>query len=115
MTALVLAIYAVDNLDPCRAVADHHYRFCAIPSFVDLVRAPLRVVLIGGPSRVVPVTRSLIIRGACLLVDAVNVHLTPVIAANRFLRAAAGSKAKKKHLLQQWISPRAKGRAIGRP
>jgi hypothetical protein len=43
----------------------------------------------------VPVVCSLTIRGTGLLVDAVNVHLTPVIAANRFLRGAAGEQGQK--------------------
>jgi hypothetical protein len=94
-TALVLAIYPVDNLDPRRAVADHHYRFCAVPSFVDLDSAPFRVVLVGGPSRVVPVARSLIGQGACLLVDTVNVHLTPMFEANRFLRGRCRGQGQK--------------------
>jgi hypothetical protein len=50
----------------------------------------------------VPVARSLIGQGACLLVDTVNVHLTPCSRLTGSFGAAAGGKAKKKHLLQQW-------------
>jgi hypothetical protein len=74
---LILAFCAVDDFDPRRAVSYHHYRFCAVPSFVDLLGAPFRIVLVGGPSRIVPFAPSLTIRGASLLVDAVNVHLAP--------------------------------------
>jgi hypothetical protein len=80
------AVYPVDDFHPPWAATDHHYRFCAVPSFVDLVGAPFRVVLGGGPPCVVPFARSLIIRRAGLLVDCVDVHLTPVVVANLFLR-----------------------------
>jgi hypothetical protein len=102
MMPLIFVVYPVDDLDPRQTVSDHHDRFCAIPSFLDLVCAPSRVVPVGGPSCVVPFARSLIFRGASLLVDAVNAHLTPVIAANRFLRGRCQrGKTKKKLLLQR--------------
>jgi hypothetical protein len=87
MTSLVFVAYAVDDFDPRRAVTDHQYRFYTIPSLVDLVRAPYRVVVISGPSRVVPFAYSPIVRRPSLLVKAVNVHVIPMIAANLFLRS----------------------------
>src|SRR3712207_257030 len=92
MTALVLAVQPVDDFDSRRADADHHYRFRAIPSFVDLVGAPFRVVLVGGPSRVMPFARSRLLRGPSLLVDGINVHLTPLIGS---FGAAAGGQGRK--------------------
>jgi hypothetical protein len=87
MTPLVFVAYPVDDFDTRRAVTDHQYRFYAIPSLVDLVGPSYRVVLISGPSRVVPFARSPIVRRPSLLVKAVNVHVTPMIAANWFLRS----------------------------
>jgi cold shock protein len=84
--ALLPAVCPVDDLDPRRAVSYYNYRFCAIPSFVDLDSAPFRVIPVGGPSRIVPFARSLSIRGASLPVDTVNVHLTSMIETNRLLR-----------------------------
>ena len=80
--ALVFVTYAVDDFDTRRAVTDHQRRFYAIPSLVDLVGAPYRVVLISGPSCVVPFAHSPIVRRPSHLVKAVNVHVTPMIAAN---------------------------------
>jgi hypothetical protein len=93
--ALVPAVCPVDDLDPRRAVSYNNYRFYAIPSFVDLDSAPFRTIPVGGPSRIVPFVSSLAIRGASLLVDTVNVHLTPLIGTNRLLRAAAGEQGRK--------------------
>ena len=84
--ALVPAVCPVDDLNPRRAVSYYNYRFCAIPSFVDLDSATFRVLPVGGPSRIVPFASSLTIRGASLPVDAVNVHLTSMIETNRLLR-----------------------------
>jgi hypothetical protein len=52
--ALVLAVHPVDDLDLRRAVADHHYRFYAVPSFVEFVGTKYRVVLVGSSSCIVP-------------------------------------------------------------
>src|ERR687893_2828432 len=84
MTPLVIA-YPVDDFDPCPAVTNYQYRFCAIPSLVDLVGAPYRVVLVSGPSCIMPLACCGVVRRVSFLVDGVNAHVTPVIAANQFL------------------------------
>src|SRR5918995_5839750 len=98
MTPLVFVAYPVDDFDPPPAVTDHQYRVCAIPSLVDLVGAQFRVVLVGGPSRVMPFARSRLLRGPSLLVDAVNVHLTPMIGTNRFLRGRCRGARPKRNI-----------------
>src|SRR5215210_5672405 len=55
--ALVLTVYPVDDFDLRRAVTDHHYRFFAVPSFVEFVGTKFRVALVGGPSCIVPFVR----------------------------------------------------------
>src|SRR5215210_2496135 len=101
---LILAVQPVEDFDPRRAVTDHHYRFCAVPTFVDLVGAPFRVVLVGVPSRVVPVARSLTIRGASLLVDAVNVHLYPHDRDQRLLRGRCRGARPKRNFCYNYNS-----------
>jgi hypothetical protein len=86
MTPLVFVAYPVDDFDSCPAVTNYQYRFCAIPSLVDLVGASYRVVLVSGPSRVMPLACCGVVRRVGFLVDAVNAHVTPMIAANQFLR-----------------------------
>src|SRR5215218_10980517 len=76
--ALVLAVYSVDNLDLRRAVTDHHYRFFAVPSFVELVGTKYRIVLVGGPSCIVPFGRCGTLRRAGFFVDAVDAQVTPI-------------------------------------
>ena len=55
--ALILAVYPVDDFDLRRTVTDHHYRFCAVPSFVEFVGAKYRFVPVSGPSCIVPLGR----------------------------------------------------------
>ena len=86
MTPLVFVAYPVDDFDPCPAATNHQYRFCAIPSFVELVGANYRLVPVSGPSRVVPFVRCRIVRRVSFFVDGVKAHVIPVIAANQFLR-----------------------------
>ena len=77
--ALVLAVYPVDNFDLRRAVTDHHYRFYAIPSFVELVGAKYGVIPISGPSYIVPFVRCGTVRRVGFFVDAVNAQGTPLV------------------------------------
>src|SRR5215210_6255223 len=77
--ALVLAVYPVDNLDLRRAVTDHHYRFFAVPSFVEFVGTKYRIVLVGSPSCVVPFVRFGTVRRVGFFVDAVNAQVTPMV------------------------------------
>jgi hypothetical protein len=86
MTPLVFIAYPVDDFDPCPPVTNYQYRFCAIPSLVDLVGAPYRVVLVSGPSCIMPLACCGVVRRVSFFVDGVNAHVTPVIAANQFLR-----------------------------
>jgi hypothetical protein len=81
MTPLVFVAYPVDDFDSPPAVTDHQYRFCAIPSLVDLVGAQYRVVLVKGPSCIMPFACCGIVRRVSFLVDAVNAHVTPMIVA----------------------------------
>ena len=85
MTPLVIA-YPIDDFDPCPAVTNYQYRFCAIPSLVDLVGAPYRAVLVSGPSCIMPLARCGVVRRVSFLIDSVDAHVTLVIAANQFLR-----------------------------
>jgi hypothetical protein len=73
---LVLAVYPVDNFDLRRAVTDHHYRFYAVPSFIEFVGATYRLVPVIGPSCIVPFGTA---RRMGFLVDAVNAQATPVV------------------------------------
>src|SRR5688572_15965269 len=77
--ALVLAVYPVDDFDLRRAVTDHHYRFFAVPSFVEFVGTKYRVVLVGGPSCIVPFGRCGTVRRVGFLVDAVNAQASPMV------------------------------------
>src|SRR5215210_6826464 len=77
--ALVLAAYPVDDLDLRRAVTDHHYRFFAVPSFVEFVGTKYRVALVGGPSCIVPFVRCGTLRRVGFFVDAVNAQVTPMV------------------------------------
>src|SRR5215212_4986663 len=77
--ALVLAIHPVDDFDPRRAVTDHHYRFYAIPSLVELVGAKYRLVPVSSPSCIVPFVRSGTVRRVGFFVDAVNAQVTPMV------------------------------------
>lgn len=100
--ALVFAAYTVENLDPRRTITEHQYRFYAVPSLEDFLSAPFRTVLVGGPSRVAPFACSRIVRRPGFLVETENVHVTPTLAANRFLRGRCRrGKAEKKRLLQR--------------
>ena len=108
--ALLPAVCPVDDLDPRRAVSYYNYRFCAIPSFVDLDSAPFRVIPVGGSSRILPFTSSLTIRGASLPVDAVNVHLTSMIETNRLLRGRCRSARPKRNVCYNHdSSPKGRG------
>jgi hypothetical protein len=111
MTPLGFVAYPVDDFDPCPTVANHQYRFCAIPSLVDLVGAPYRVVLVSGPSRVVPFARSPIVRRPSLLVKAVNVHVTPMIAADWFLRSHWWARPKRNSCYNHDKSRKGRGQA----
>jgi hypothetical protein len=86
LTPLVFITYPVDDFDPCLTVTNYQYRFCAIPSFVDLVGAPYRVVLVSGPSCIMPLACCGVLRRVSFLIDGVNAHVTLVIAAIQFLR-----------------------------
>ena len=86
MTPLVFITYPVDDFNPCLAVTNYQYRFCAIHSLVDLVGAPYRVVLVSGSSCIMPLAYCGIVRRVSFLIDSVNAHVTLVIAANQFLR-----------------------------
>src|SRR5919112_2106645 len=77
--ALVLAVYPVDNLDLRRAVTDHHYRFYAIPSFVEFNGTKYRVVLVGSPSCIVPFGHRGTVRRVGFFVDAVYAQVTPMV------------------------------------
>src|SRR5215208_4848734 len=77
--ALILAVYPVDNFDLRRAVTDHHYRFYAIPSFVEFVGTKYRVVLVGSPSCIVPFGHCGTVRRVGFFVDAVNAQVTPMV------------------------------------
>src|SRR5215212_1488386 len=98
---LVILTYSVDDFDTFRTFTDHQCRFYAISSLVDLVSVPHRTAQVSCPSCIMPFARCRIIRRVGFLVDAVNVHLTSMIAVNRFLRGR-WSKTKKKRLLQSW-------------
>src|SRR5919107_5187127 len=100
---LVILAYSVDHFYTLRTVTDHQCRFYAISSLVDLISVPHRTAQLSCPSCIMPFARRRIIRRVGFLVDAVNVHLTSLIAVNRFLRGRCRwSKTKKKHLLQSW-------------
>src|ERR687893_3068438 len=86
--ALVLAVYPVDNLDLRRTITDHQYRFCAIPSFVDLVGANYRLVPISGPSCIVPFVRCGTVRRVGFFVDAVNAQVTPMVGLRPIVPSA---------------------------
>src|SRR5215204_2661962 len=90
--ALVLAVYPVDNFDLRRAFADHHYRFYAIPSFVELVGAKYGVVPISGPSCIVPLVHCGIVRRVGFFVDAVNAQVTPVVELRPTVPSASSVK-----------------------
>jgi hypothetical protein len=108
----VPAVCPVDDLDPRRAISYHNHRFCAIPSFVDLDSAPLRIIPVGGPSRIVPFASALTIRGASLSVDAVNVHLTPMIGINWLLRGRCRRARPKRNVCYNHdSSPKGRGQA----
>jgi hypothetical protein len=113
MIPLVFVAYPVDDFDPRRSVTDHQYRFYTIPSLVELVGAQYRVVLISGPSRVVPLAHSPIIRRPSLLVKAVNVHVTPMIAANWFLRSHRWARLKRNSCYNHDKSQKGRGQAPG--
>src|SRR5918992_4117375 len=83
---LVILTYPVDDFDTLRTVTDHQCRFYAISSLVDLVSVPDRTAQVSCPSCIMPFARCRFIRGVGFLVDAANVHLTSMIAVNRFLR-----------------------------
>ena len=76
---LIFVVYAVDDFDLRRAVTDHQYRFCAIPSFVEFVGAKYRVVPVSGPSCIVPFVRCGTVRRVGFFVDAVNAQVTPLV------------------------------------
>src|SRR5215212_8236791 len=76
---LILAVYPVDDFDLCRAVTNHHYRFFAVPSFVEFVGAKYRTVLVGGPSCIVPFGRCGTVRRMGFFVDAVNAQVPPIV------------------------------------
>ena len=101
MTPLVFIAYPVDDFDPCPAVTNYEYHFCAFPYFVDLVGAPYRVVLISGPSCIMPLACCVIVRSVSFLIDSVNAHVTLVIAANQFLRDRCPLRQDQKELLLQ--------------
>ena len=86
MTPLGFITYPIDDFDPCPAFTNHQYRFCAIASFIDLVGAPYRVVLVSGPFCIMPLACCGIVRRVSFLIDSVNAHVTLVIAANQFLQ-----------------------------
>src|SRR5215216_8201501 len=101
LDVLVILTYPVDDFDTLRTVTDHQRRFYAISSLVDLVSVSYRTAQVSCPSCIMPFAQCRILRRVGFLVDAVNVHLTSTIAANRFLRGR-WSKTKKKRLLQSW-------------
>ena len=110
--ALVFAAYAVEDLDPRRTITEHQYRFYAVPSFVDFVGAPFRTVPVSGPSRVAPFACSRIVRRPGFLVETENVHVTPTLAANRFLLgAAAGARPERNACYNDDTSPKGAGQA----
>src|SRR5918997_6118902 len=83
---LVILTYPVDDFDTLRTVTDHQRRFYAISSLVDLVSVPYRTAQVSCPSCIMSFARCRFIRRVGFLVDAANVHLTSMIAVNRFLR-----------------------------
>src|SRR5215208_2298071 len=100
---LVILTYPVDDFNTLRTFTDHQRRFYAISSLVDLVSVPYRNAQVSCPSCIMPFARCRIVQSVGLLADAVNVHLTSMIAVDRFLRGRCRwSKTKKKHLLQSW-------------
>jgi len=101
MTPLVFITYPVDDFNPCLAVTNYQYRFCAIPYFVDLVGPPYCVVLVSGPSCIMPLACCGVVRRVSFLVDSVNAHVTLVIAANQFLRDRCRRGMTQKKLLLQ--------------
>ena len=76
---LIFVVYAVDDFDLRRAVTDHQYRFCAIPSFVEFVGAKYRLLPVSGPSCIVPFVRCGTVRRVGFFVDAVNTQVTPMV------------------------------------
>jgi hypothetical protein len=100
--ALILAIYPVDDFDLRRAVTDHHYRFCAIPSFVEFVGTKYRLVPVSGPSCIVPLVRCRTVRRMGFFVDAVNAQVTPMVGLQPTVpsRPRPVRRDQKKHLLQ---------------
>src|SRR5215204_3152211 len=95
---LVILTYPVDDFDTLRTVTDHQRRFYAISSLVDLVSVPYRTAQVSCPSCIMPFARCRIVQSVGFLVDAVNVHLTSMIAVDRFLGAAAAGARPKRNI-----------------